>query len=117
MSQSNKPTAVYAVNFLSMLPGVDPAEFEQFSNTVDRPRCLAHTDLVQGFDAFRVVDQPEGSTVDIVEVMRVADWPRWEQVRDNDPSIRPVMDGFNRLVDPSSVRTLFTVPIIGADQS
>jgi hypothetical protein len=46
--------------------------------------------------------------------MVVTGWTKWEQARDHNPSLRSVMDGFHRLVDPSSVRTFFTRPILGA---
>jgi hypothetical protein len=107
------PFGVTAINLFSMLPGVDPVEFERFSNEVDRPTCLAFGDVVTGFDAYRVVGQPDGAPADIVEVMRVSDWPTWEELRDNDPAFEPVMEGFNKLVEPNSVRTYFARPIIG----
>jgi hypothetical protein len=107
---------VFAINLFSMLPGVDPAEFEHFSNSVDRPTCLAHSDVVLGFDAYRVTKAPDGAPADILEVMHVADWNLWEQIRDNDPSMDPVMEGFNKLVDPATVRTYFTRPILGDPQ-
>ena len=114
MTQSNR--TVFAINLFSMLPGVDPAEFEHFSNTVDQPTCLAHRDVVKGFDAYRVTEAPDGAPADILEVMHVADWTAWEQIRDNDPSMRPVMEGFNKLVDPTTIRTYFTRPILGDTQ-
>jgi hypothetical protein len=49
MTQPSGP--LFAINLFSMLPGIDPAVFEHFSNTVDRPTCLAHGDVVIGFDA------------------------------------------------------------------
>jgi hypothetical protein len=110
MTELNR--SVFAINVFSMLPGVDPAEFERFSNTVDRPTCLAH-DVVRSFDAYRVTEAPDPALADIVEVMHVADWAAWEQIRDNDPSMEPVMEGFNKLVDPATVRTYFTRPILG----
>ena len=108
--------SVFAINLFSMLPGVDPVEFEHFSNTVDRPICLAHSDIVMGFDAYRVTAAPDAAPADILEVMHVVDWELWEQIRDNDPSMQPVMEGFNKLVDPASVRTYFTRPILGDSQ-
>lgn len=110
------PKTVYAVNLLSMLPGIDPAEFEHFSTTVDRPRCLAYSDVVKQFDAYRVVGQPDGANVDIVEVMKIEDWQRWEEIRDNEPSLRPVMEGFNKLVDPTTARTFFVTPVNGVEE-
>jgi hypothetical protein len=107
---------VFAINLFSMLPGVDAGEFEHFSTTIDRPTCLAHDDVVLGFDAYRVTTAPDGAPADILEVMHVADWHLWEQIRDNDPSMQPVMEGFNKLVDLASVRTYFTRPILGDSQ-
>jgi hypothetical protein len=107
---------VFAINLFSMLPGVDPTEFEHFSNSIDRPACLAHGNVVKGFNAYRVTQAPDGDPTDMLEVMHVADWAVWEQIRDNDPSMRPVMEGFNKLVDPASVRTYFTRPILGESQ-
>ena len=60
--------SVVAVNLFSMLPGVDPADFERFSTEVDRPTCLAHHDIVRRFEAFRVDDAPDGSPADILEL-------------------------------------------------
>ena len=116
MTQPDPSTEVFAINLFSMLPGVDPAEFERFSNEVDRPTCLAFDDVVKEFSAYRVLGQTDGTPADIVEVMRVSDWPTWEILRDSDPAFEPVMDGFNQLVDPQSVRTYFTRPIMGDNQ-
>ncbi|WP_422745740.1 hypothetical protein ACN27E_25315 [Mycobacterium sp. WMMD1722] len=106
--------SVIAVNMFSMLPGVDPADFERFSTDVDRPTCLAHGDIVRRFEAFRVSAAPDGAPADILEVMEVTDWADWERLRDNHPTMKPVIDGFNALVDPASVRTYFTHAIPGA---
>jgi hypothetical protein len=99
---------VFAANMFSLLPGVDPAEFERFSTQIDQPTCLAFGDIVKSFAAYRVATAPDGAPADIVEVMHVTDWAAWEQVRDNDPAFTPVMDGFNELVDVTTVRTWFT---------
>lgn len=107
---------VIAINLFSMLPGVDADEFERFSNELDRPTCLGFADVVTGFDAFRVLDHVDGAPADILEVMRVSDWAEWEQLRDNDPAFEPVLEGFNKLVDPATVRTYFVRPIIGDHQ-
>lgn len=104
---------VVAVNLFSMLPGVDPAEFERFSTEVDRPTCLAHSDIVRRFEAFRVNEAPDGAPADILEVMEVTDWADWEELRDNHPTLKPVIEGFDALVDPTTVRTYFTNIIPG----
>jgi hypothetical protein len=104
---------VVAVNLFSMLPGVDPSEFERFSTEVDRPTCLAHSDIVRRFEAFRVNDAPDGAPADILEVMEVTDWADWEILRDHHPTLKPVIEGFNALVDPTTVRTYFTNIIPG----
>ncbi len=111
MTLSNRP--VVAVNLFSMLSGVDPAEFERFSTEVDRPTCLAHHHIVRRFDVFRVNNAPDGAPADILEVMEVTDWAEWEQLRDNHPSMKPVIEGFDKLVDPATVRTYFTHAISG----
>lgn len=101
------------VNMFRMRPGIAPARFAEFSATVDQPLCLSHGDVVTRFDAYRV-GGPTGRAVgaDIVEVMEVSDWNAWVQVRDHHPSLRPVMSGFDELVDPVSVRSSFVVPIL-----
>jgi REDY-like protein HapK len=104
--------SVVAVNLFSMLPGVNPADFERFSTEVDRPTCLAH-DVVRRFDAYRVNDAPDGAPADILEVMEVTDWAAWEELRDTHPTMKPVTDGFDQLVDPATVRTYFTHLIPG----
>jgi len=108
--------SVVAVNLFSMRPGVDPADFERFSAEVDRPTCLAHDSVVRRFEAFRVNEAPDGAPADILEVMEVSDWATWEQLRDNHPTMKPVIDGFNALVDPATVRTYFTTTISGEQQ-
>ncbi|MDV3127279.1 hypothetical protein M1247_20310 [Mycobacterium sp. 21AC1] len=105
--------SVVAINLFSMLPGVDPAEFERFSTEVDRPTCLAHSDIVKRFDAYRVDTAPDGAPADILEMMQVSDWAAWEELRDNHPTMKPVIEGFDKLVDPTTVRTYFTRPIPG----
>ena len=114
MTTTSRP--VIAVNLFSMLPGVDPADFERFSTEVDRPTCLAHDDVVRRFDAYRVNDAPDGAPADILEVMEVTDWAAWEKLRDTHPTMKPVTAGFDRLVDPATVRTYFTHLIPGDAQ-
>jgi hypothetical protein len=114
MTSPDPGQEVFAVNLFAMLPGVDVGEFERFSTHVDRPTCLANGDVVTSFDAYRVIGTTsDGAPADIVEVMRVADWDAWVEFRDNDPSMRPVIEGFDQLVDPATVRTYFTRPVNG----
>ena len=103
---------VLVVNTFTLRPGVPPSRFAEFSATVDQPRCLAHADVVLRFDAY-VVGSPtaEGVPADIVEVMEVSNWAAWVELRDNHPSLEPVLRGFDELVDPSSVRSSFITPI------
>ncbi|KAA0094123.1 hypothetical protein CIW49_25825 [Mycolicibacterium sp. P1-18] len=114
MTSTSRP--VVAVNLFSMLPGVDPADFEAFSTEVDRPTCLSHRDVVRRFDAFRVTTAPDGAPADILEVMEVTDWAAWERLRDTHPTMKPVTEGFDQLVDPATVRTYFTHLIPGGLQ-
>ncbi|GAA2410544.1 hypothetical protein GCM10010191_19320 [Actinomadura vinacea] len=100
------------VNMFRMRPGVSPDRFAEFSATVDQPLCLAHTDVVKRFEAFVVGGATaEALDADIVEVMEVTDWDAWVRVRDGDPSLRPVMAGFDELVELGSVRSSFVTPI------
>jgi hypothetical protein len=107
---------VVAVNLFSMLPGVDPADFERFSAEVDRPTCLAHGEIVRRFEAFRVDRSPDGAPADILEVMEVSDWAAWEHLRDTHPTMTVVTAGFDKLVDPATVRTYFTHASTGEPQ-
>jgi hypothetical protein len=96
-----------AINLIPLRPGVAQQQFVKFSATVDQPMCLAQ-DVVLGFDAFAVVRRDPGApAVDIVEVMEVASWDRWVDVRDNLEGLKPVTEGFEALVDPATVRTIF----------
>jgi hypothetical protein len=96
-----------AINLIPLRPGVAQAEFTRFSAEVDQPICLAQ-DVVLGFDAFAVVRRDPGSpSVDIVEVMELRSWDRWVEVRDSLEAMKPVTEGFERLVDPAAVRTVF----------
>jgi hypothetical protein len=100
-----------AINLIPLRPGVPRDEFVRFSATVDQPICLAQ-DVVHRFDAFAVVHRDPGApSVDIVEVMEVSSWERWVEVRDNLAAMKPVIEGFERLVDPGSVRTIFATRV------
>ena len=102
---------VIAINLIRMRPGVDPDRFAAFSSALDQPTCLGK-DVVVSFDAYRIApDDASHLGADIVEVMRVRSWAEWEHVRDHDPDLKPVTDGFDELADPAAVRTLFVTPI------
>jgi hypothetical protein len=102
---------VVVINLISTRPGVDPAAFEEFSAALDQPICLSK-EVVLSFDAYRVSTEDAAAVgADIVEVMHVASWSEWEHVRDHDPDLKPVTDGFDALADPATVRTLFVTPV------
>jgi hypothetical protein len=102
---------VIAINLIPMRPGVDPRRFEHFSASIDQPTCL-RKDVVVAFDAYRVSPADAAALgADIVEVMHVRSWSEWEQVRDHDPDLKAVTDGFDALADPATVRTLFVTPV------
>ena len=110
MSERADATDVVAINLIPMRPGVDPRRFAGFSATVDRPTCLSK-DVVRGFEAYRLTEEDARALgADILEVMRVRSWSEWERVRDHDPDLEPVTRGFEELVDPATVRTLFVTP-------
>ena len=96
---------VSAVNMFRLRPGVSTADFERFSNELDRPTCLAF-EVVLGFEVY--LAEPDSTAVDVIEVMTVASWPEWEQVRDSAPELEAVVARFDQLVEPGSVTTLFT---------
>jgi hypothetical protein len=96
---------VTAVNTFSLRPGVPPAEFEEFSRTLDRPRCLA-LDVVKSFDVY--VATQDGSRVDVVELMTVDSWSEWVAVRDSAPELEDVLTRFTELVDVDTVTTVLT---------
>jgi hypothetical protein len=106
---------IVAINLIPVRAGVPVEEFARFSATIDQPLCLAQ-DVVRGFEAFAVQAGGPGARdttpIDIVEVMRVRSWPEWERVRDDLPGMRPVVAGFDQLVDAAAVRTLFATPIL-----
>ena len=103
------------VNAFRLRAGISPQRFAEFSAQVDQPLCLAHTDVVKRFDAYVVGGATaEALDADIVEMFEVTDWDAWLEIRDNDPSLRPVMSGFDDLVEPGSVRSSFVTPITKA---
>ncbi|MDF2825657.1 MAG: hypothetical protein K0R68_3065 [Mycobacterium sp.] len=102
---------VVAVTMFSLLPGVDANEFLRFSTDLDQPTCRAFGDVVRSFEVYRVDVAPDGAPADVLEVMHVADWAAWEQIRDHHPAFRPVMHEFTRLVDLTSIRTWFAQPV------
>ena len=72
-------------------------------------------EVVKRFDAYVVGGATaEALDADIVEVFEVTDWDTWVRIRDDDPSLRPVMSGFDDLVEPGSVRSSFVTPITKA---
>lgn len=96
-----------AINLIPLRAGIELSEFERFSAELDQPTCLAH-DVVEGFDAYAVRRRDPGApAIDVVEVMQVRSWREWERVRDGAPELEPVVEGFERLIDPTTVRTLF----------
>ena len=103
------------VNMFRMRAGISPQRFAEFSARVDQPLVLAHSDVVKRFDAYVVGGATaEALDADIVEVFEVTDWDTWVRIRDDDPSLRPVMSGFDDLVEPGSVRSSFVTPITKA---
>lgn len=103
------------VNMFRMRTGVSAQQFAEFSAQVDQPLVLAHSDVVKRFDAYVIGGATaEALDADIVELFEVTDWDTWVHIRDNDPSLRPVMSGFDDLVEPGSVRSSFVTPITKA---
>ena len=96
--------SISAVNTFRLRPGVTVEQFARFSAELDRPTCL-RLGPVESFDVYLA---EAGSTVDVVEVMTVASWPEWEQVRDSAPEMAPVVARFEELVDVGSVTTYLT---------
>ncbi len=107
------------INTFRMGPGISSNQFANFSARVDQPTLLAHSDLVKRFNVHQVQHPTEGSPlgVDIVEIMEVSDWSRWVEVRDQHPSLKPVISGFDDLVDLDSVRSSFVVPVLRGSQA
>jgi hypothetical protein len=102
---------ICAINLLSLKPGAAIEQFERFSSELDQPTCLAQ-DVVEGFDAYAVRHRPVGAPgFDVVEVMTVRDWREWERVRDGLDALKPVIEGFDKVIDGAGVRTLFATPI------
>jgi hypothetical protein len=103
----NTPGGEFAINLIPLRDPRRVEEFARFSANVDQPTCLAH-DVVEGFDAYVVMRRDDSApAVDIVEIMHVRSWPEWVEVRDNSSTMYSVVEGFERLVDPGAVRTLF----------
>lgn len=97
----------WAINLIPLRQGIKVEEFAHFSAEVDQPICLGH-DVVQGFDAYVVTRRDPGAPqIDIVEVMQLRSWDEWVNVRDNSPSMAPVMSAFPRMVDANAVKTIF----------
>jgi hypothetical protein len=102
---------IRAINLLPLKDGVTIEEFERFSSRLDQPTLLAQ-DVVQGFEAYAVVHRTEGAPAfDVVEVLSVRDWSEWESTRDRMDDLKPVIEGFDRVIDGDGVRTLFCTPI------
>jgi hypothetical protein len=102
---------VCAINLLPLKQGATLEQFEKFSAELDQPTCLAQ-DVVEGFDAYAVRHRAPGAPhFDIVEVMTVRDWGEWERVRDGLEELKPVIAGFDEVIDGDGVRTLFGTPI------
>lgn len=104
-------TTVSAINTFSLKPHVTAAEFDRFSRELDRPACLALTEVLS-FEVYLVDRGLGGSTdgADVVEVMTVTDWAAWEHARDHAPELAPVTARFAELVDESTVTTYLTRP-------
>ncbi len=48
---------------------------------------------------------------DLVQSALARTWPHWERVRDGLDAMKPVVEGFDRIVDGAGVGTLFATPI------
>lgn len=97
-----------ALNLIPLRPGASLADFERFSEEVDRP-LLRRLPGVSRFDAY-AVERTEGGTAafDIVEIMEADSWEDWVELRDGGAHEGLVAAGeeFTRLVDPDSVVTV-----------
>ncbi|ADB52854.1 hypothetical protein [Conexibacter woesei] len=104
---------LYAINLISLRPGVPLDRFAQFSAEVDRPACLGN-DAVSSFDVYRVEGQPDGTapSVQVAEVMGLHSWEAWQRALVEDPRLRVASAEFEQLVDPSTVTTLLTRPLV-----
>jgi hypothetical protein len=58
-----------------------------------------------------VTRRDEGASVEIVELMPVPSWDHWVDMRGNSDALKPVSASFERLGDPTTVRTLFKAHI------
>jgi hypothetical protein len=100
------------INMFRMRAGESVDSFAEFSAEADQPVCLAHSAVVKGFKAYRLSGASATEfAADIIEVMEVSDLAEWENIRDNDPSFRPLVQRFEELVDPDSVRSTVCIPI------
>jgi hypothetical protein len=100
-------TGIYAINLISLRAGVPVADFARFSAELDQPTCLAQ-EPVLGFDAYAVERRgAEGPGIDVVEAMHVSSWDEWVAVRDGLPAMERVVAGFDALVAPDGVQTVF----------
>jgi hypothetical protein len=100
-------TGIYAINLITLRDGVPVADFADFSSRLDQPTCLAQ-DVVLGFDAFAVERREAGAPrVDVVELLHVRSWDEWVTVRDGLPAMEQVVAGFEALVPPDGVQTVF----------
>jgi hypothetical protein len=98
---------IYAINLITLRDGVAVADFARFSSEVDQPTCLAQ-DVVLGFDAYAVERrEPAAGRVDVVEMMHVRSWEEWVAVRDGLPAMERVVAGFETLVPPDGVQSVF----------
>jgi hypothetical protein len=100
-------SGIYAINLITLRAGVHVADFARFSAEVDQPTCLA-TDPVLGFDAYAVERRGnQAPGIDVVEAMHVRSWDEWVAVRDGLPAMERVVAGFEALVPPDGVQTVF----------
>lgn len=112
MNQISPGEFSLVVNMFRLKQGISQERFMEFSSTIDQPLVLAHSNIVHRFDVFAVGGATaEALDADIIELMGVTDWDNWVQVRDHDPSLRPVTAGFEELVEHTSIRSSFVSPI------
>ena len=112
---TNGANPQFAINTFSLRPGVSREAFVAFSSEIDQPTLKAQSHVISRFDVLQILGDAEGSPLgfDFIELYEIPDWHEWAQVRDESPALDTVRSTFDALVEPSSVRCSFALPLLG----
>tara|TARA_B100000519_G_scaffold13659_1_gene10324 strand:- start:102884 stop:103417 length:534 start_codon:yes stop_codon:yes gene_type:complete len=90
-----------------LAPGVSMDAYKEWSRTVDQ-RITPFQDSIDGFVPWQILGgEPDDTGVDIIEEITIEDWDAYQKMQKESSEMAVVLEGFERLVDQSTVRVYY----------